>query len=60
MRNAYKVFDGKPEGKRQLRRYVCTWEDTVLHLLSKMLGSERVLDFGIPILYTFTMHNTNS
>jgi hypothetical protein len=26
MRNAYKIFDGKPEGKRPLRRLRRRWE----------------------------------
>jgi hypothetical protein len=29
MRNGYKIFFGKPEGKRQLERYGHRWEDNV-------------------------------
>jgi hypothetical protein len=29
MRNAYKIFDGKPEGKRPLRRHRHRWEDNI-------------------------------
>jgi hypothetical protein len=28
-RNAYKIFVGKPEGKRQLGRPSCRWEDNI-------------------------------
>jgi hypothetical protein len=27
VRNAYNILDGKPEGKRQLLRHRCRWED---------------------------------
>jgi len=29
MRNAYRVLDGKPEGKRPLGRSRCRWEDNI-------------------------------
>jgi hypothetical protein len=29
MRNAYKIFIGKPEGKRPLIRRKCRWEDNI-------------------------------
>jgi hypothetical protein len=28
-RNAYRVLAGKPEGKRQLGRFRCGWEDNI-------------------------------
>jgi hypothetical protein len=28
-RNAYRVLAGKPEGKRQLGRLRCRWEDNI-------------------------------
>jgi hypothetical protein len=28
-RNAYRVLEGKPEGKSQLRRPRCRWEDNI-------------------------------
>jgi hypothetical protein len=29
MRNVHKIVDGKPEGKRPLKRPRCTWEDNI-------------------------------
>jgi hypothetical protein len=29
MRNAYKMFVGKPEGKRPLGKLRCSWEDNI-------------------------------
>jgi hypothetical protein len=29
LRNAYKIFIGKPEGKRSLERPRCRWEDNI-------------------------------
>jgi hypothetical protein len=29
MRNAYKIFAGKPEGKRPLGRPSCGWDDNI-------------------------------
>jgi len=29
MRSAYKIFVGKPEEKRQLRRAKCRWQDNI-------------------------------
>jgi len=35
MRNAYNILGGKPEGKRQLGRSRCRWEDTIRTDLGK-------------------------
>jgi hypothetical protein len=32
MRNEYKILVGKCEGKRQLRRLICRWEETIMDL----------------------------
>jgi len=29
MKNAYKILVEKPQGKRQLRRPMCRWEDSI-------------------------------
>jgi len=41
MRNAYRVLDGKPEGKRPLGRSRCRWEDNIRRDLRE-IGSKIV------------------
>jgi hypothetical protein len=41
MRNACRILDGKPEGKRLLVRLKCNWEDKIKIDL-KEIGCERV------------------
>jgi hypothetical protein len=36
MRNAYKIFIGKPEGMRSLRKPMCTLEDNIRMYLSEI------------------------
>jgi hypothetical protein len=36
--NAYRVFVGKPKGKRPLRRPRCRWEDNITWILEKYDG----------------------
>jgi hypothetical protein len=40
-KGAYRVLVGKPEGKRQLGRPMCTWKDNIKTGL-KEIGSESV------------------
>jgi hypothetical protein len=28
-RNTYEIFNGKPEGKNQLAKLICMWEDKI-------------------------------
>jgi hypothetical protein len=39
MRNAYKILVGKPEGKRQLERPKCSWEDNIRMCFRETSGS---------------------
>jgi hypothetical protein len=36
IRNAYKIFVGKPEGKRLLGRHRCRWEDNMRVVLREI------------------------
>jgi hypothetical protein len=37
-RNAYRIFVGRPEGKRPLGRYKCRWEDNIKLYLKERMG----------------------
>jgi hypothetical protein len=36
--NAYRIFVGKPEGKRPLGRRRCRWDDVLKQILQKQVG----------------------
>jgi hypothetical protein len=47
MRNAYKIFVGKPEGKRLLGRPRQRWEDNIRMDFSRESSVGVVLDYGL-------------